>query len=52
MVKTRKTVQDEEVASYAAVTRMTRSKKGGAGATSGNATKPSPGKVIVMVDEA
>ena len=52
MVKTRKNVQEEEVASYAAVTRMTRSKKGGAGATGGNATNSSPGKVIVMVYEA
>ena len=52
MVRTRKTIQDEEAASYAAVTRMTRSKKGGAGVTSANATKLSSGKVMVMGREA
>ena len=46
MVKTRKAIQEEEVATYAAVTRMTRSKKGGAGQGGESLEKKSPGKVL------
>ena len=46
MVKTRKAIQEENVATYAAVTRMTRSKNGGANQVGESSGMKSTGKVL------